>query len=442
MKKMFFLVVGCLCFAALPYACTGNNNNNETTTEKAPGEKVGGETTEEKGAGEGTNTEGTTEAVADAGPDNLPQETGPEVVFEPNPNVGKIRWTVDLPANILSLALSSDEKTIYATSGPSLYALTTEDGTEEWKMSGIGQSLSAPVVDAEKNILVGSVDKSIYAIHPTLKRWAWKFTAKDPADAFPPALGPEGTTFFVAGKTLYGIKKNTALWATQYDMGDEATSGPAVAKDGTVYVCVKDKTLHAVDKDGKQKWKKSVGSEPCPAISIGADGTIYAGGGMLHAFKPDGSTVWSPQSQYGNVTTAIVIHGSSLYFGSFNGKLYKANASDGKKSSGPNWDAGLSITISGSIDYAPTIGASGIIYLGDSRPSLEAYSPFNGKVQWAVGTASRTPFTGHPIISSDGTLYLGTEQGTLFAVWTESPGPANSPWPRGQGNNQSTSTQQ
>ena len=141
------------------------------------------------------------------------------------------------------------------------------------------------------------------------------------------------------------------------------------------------------------------------------------------------------------MTTGVVIHQQYLYFGTFRGKLYKVKKSDGEPP-GILWQNGTGISVNDELLYAPTIGAGGLIYIGnsDSRPLLQFINPATGRVTRSIG--SREAFSGHPAIGLDGTLYIGTTNGTIFAVWTESPGLANSPWPRGLHDNLNTSRAQ
>ena len=54
-----------------------------------------------------------------------------------------------------------------------------------------------------------------------------------------------------------------------------------------------------------------------------------------------------------------------------------------------------------------------------------------GTVLWEFETGGKV--FSSPAIGSDGTVYVGSEDSKLYAIKTDSKGPANSPWPmRGQ----------
>ncbi len=382
------------------------------------------------------------EVTAEVTPEPIP-EVKPEPTPEPTPdfpNVGKTKWSISLSGQIKTIALSKDEQTLYVTSS-SFTALKADNGDELFSVSNLGGDLSTPIVDPSNGwVYFGSDNKFVYAVDPKTKRRVWSFKLQDPAHFYPPALGKDGTLYVVARDTLYAFKNRQLKWKQNYVISAGIVSHPTVSNDGTIYVCGKDNQLYAVKPDGTTRWSKTVGAKtPCSGVALDDDGTVYVGGDSLYAFNPDGTSKWSKAvTRYGGVTSTVSIHRTFLYFGTFTGKLYKANKSDGSPAS-LLWEDGVSVVVSGSVDFAPTIGATGQIYLGHGAPALEAYDPGRGRTIWSV--SSRSAVTGHVTLSKKGIIFLGTEQGTVYAVRSASPGLANSPWPRGYQNNQNTSAQ-
>jgi outer membrane protein assembly factor BamB len=415
-------------------ACT-QTNPSEGTKEKVTGEKTtdGGNTDQASDAGE---------AIAEKTPEPTP-EPQPEPKPEPTPdfpNVGKTKWSIGLAGRVKTIALSKDEQTLYVTSS-SFTALKADNGDELFSVSNIGTDLSAPVVDPSNGwVYFGSDNNFLYAVDPKAKRRVWSFKMKAQAHFYPPAIGKDGTLFVVIKDTLYAFKDRKLKWQNNFVVSAGIVSHPTVDNDGNIYICGKDNVLYAVKPDGTQKWNKTVGSKtPCSGVAIDDDGTIYVGGDSLFAFNADGSSKWSKAiTRYGAVTSTVSLHRTFLYFGTFTGKMYKANKKDGSPAT-LLWEDGVNVVVSGSVTFAPTIGATGQIYLGHSGPALEAYDPGRGRVLWSV--SSRSAVTGHATLSKKGVIFLGTEQGTVYAVQTASPGLANSAWPRGYQNNQNTSQQ-
>ncbi len=411
----------------------------KTTGETSKGEKSVGEVASEKAVGDG----GQEDPGKDAGQEDIVKEAPPKedpVKPEPNPNVGKIRWSVSVQGAVKSMVLSPDGKTVYV-SAKAFNALDATDGKELWTMASLGPKLSVPVMGSDGTIYLTTQTKFLYAIDPVKKGTAWNAKLTAEGHKFPPALGKDDAIIVAAGNTIQAIKKpGTSVWSKNYVLNSTVTSPPAVGPDGTIYVCGKDLSLHAIKATGEKRWEKSLGGkEPCRYISTDVDGTIYTGGSSLHAYGKDGKAKWTPQTRFGVVTTTVVIHQSFLYFGTFGGKLYKVTKSDAKPAN-ILWANGVTISVNDEITFAPTIGAGGLVYIASidsTDPEIQFINPTRGKVERSV--TSREPFAGHPAIGKDGTLYVGTNGGTIFAVWTDSLGLANSPWPRGLRDNRNSS---
>ena len=82
---------------------------------------------------------------------------------------------------------------------------------------------------------------------------------------------------------------------------------------------------------------------------------------------------------------------------------------------------------------SPAIGPDGTVYVGSGYEDNKLYA-INGKSGvklWEFET--RGPVFSSPAIGSDGTVYVGSVDNELYAIKTDSKGPAKSPWPmRGQ----------
>lgn len=403
---------------------TGETSSGDAAQEQIPEDKADGGQEQPQGA------------------ESQPEpEDGPEPnPTEPNPNVGKIRWSTSVQGEIRSVALSLDEKALYVAA-KGLSARSTENGSELWSLGTLGTELSDPVVGDDGTIYLSNKEQTLYAVDPKTKTIAWNAKLTAEAQKFAPALGKDGMVLVAAGNAVHALKSpGNSVWSANYIIGNGVSSSPAVGPDGTIYVCGSDQSLHAIKPTGEKLWEKSLGGqEACRYISIDADGTVFVGGSKLHAYSKDGTAKFTPQTQYGVVNTAVVIHQSFLYFGTFRGKLFKVNKSDGEPSN-ILWKEGVTISVNDELRYAPTVGAGGLVYIASvdsSNPEIQFINPTRGQVERSFGT--REPFSGHPAIAKDGTLFVGTTGGTLIAIWTDSLGLANSPWPRGLANNQNTS---
>ena len=247
------------------------------------------------------------------------------------------------------------------------YDTSKNNGTLKWKFQ-IEKGCGSPVIAKDRTLYVGSMDKYLYAVNPngTLK---WKFKTGSCIEASP-AVGPDGTIYIGSDDYyFYAIYPNGRLkW--KFKSGEfMIISSAAIASNGTIYFAGLD-SFYALNPDGKVIWKiKELGG--CGSPSIGKDGTIY---------------------QEGSIDIG---HDVGEYF-------FCAVTQDGKI----KWKFEI-----GNYAFGSTIAKEGTIYFASNNGYLYALNP-DGTLKWKYKGA------GTPTISSDGTLYVGTENG-LYAFGSE-----------------------
>ena len=150
-------------------------------------------------------------------------------------------------------------------------------------------------------------------------------------------------------------------------------------------------------------------------VAIGADGTIYVGWNdspaqtsHWYALSPQGGILWTMdvpgRTQWG--MPAIGADGT-LYFGSTIGSAGSLVAVDPGGSIRWILD-GLDRTSS-----SPAIGPDGTIHVAAGR-HVYAADP-QGEIRWTYEISPRT-FLSSPAVTSDGTIYVGGEDGALHAI--------------------------
>ena len=122
----------------------------------------------------------------------------------------------------------------------------------------------------------------------------------------------------------------------------------------------------------------------------------------------EGEKLWSFET--GDKIRGSVAVGAdgSLYFGSYDKKVY-ALTSDGVK----KWE----FTTEGEIRSTPVVGEDGTIYVGSNDLNVYALNP-DGTKKWEHFTSSLRfgKVVTSPAIGADGTLYIGTQNGKLRAL--------------------------
>ncbi len=220
-----------------------------------------------------------------------------------------------------------------------------------------------------------------------------------------PALGSDGTVYFgttghfnlfaaywrvnqTPPTSAYGLYAYTPTGTRLWRYADDAPlrGAPVIGPDGTLYVVMERMTtteagtteeLHAVNPDGTQKWKTTFCNRYSEigalAPAVAADGTIYITGTDLKAYNPDGTLKWT---------------------------------------------ASLGASIVNNTYYAtPAIGSDGVIYSvywDAGAPTIRAFNP-DGSVKWTSPAAfGLYPLTCSPSLAADGTLYIGSAEGTAL----------------------------
>ncbi|MDO8545015.1 MAG: S8 family serine peptidase [Opitutaceae bacterium] len=232
-------------------------------------------------------------------------------------------------------------------------------------------------------------------------------------------------TFQAAAGTVYAFKVDSksplqsgpfvlSLTDSKWQFVTEgAVSGsPAVGADGTIYVGggSPDRNVYAIAPDGTMKWRyETGGSVNNCSPAIGLDGTIFFGAndGQVTALKPDGTVVWQKSLDAGSVSVspAVGIDGT-IYLHGTNEYLYALDPATGAT----KWRAFVA-----ALTFASAaIGPDGTIYQPSDVGYLYAIRP-DGTLKWRFTTANDTFAT--PAIDAAGNIYVTTyTSGRLFSV--------------------------
>jgi len=148
--------------------------------------------------------------------------------------------------------------------------------------------------------------------------------------------------------------------------------------------------------------------------------------------KP-GTVLWEFETGDDVFSSPAIGSDGTVYVGSADKKLYAINGKTGVKL----WEFETGYWVSSSL----AIGSDGTVYVGSQDNKLYAINGKSGVKLWEFGTGEwKGPFgrawsgvNSSPAIGDGGTVYVGSDDGKLYAIKTDSKGLAKSPWPmRGQ----------
>lgn len=232
-------------------------------------------------------------------------------------------------------------------------------------------------------------------------------------------IGQNGTTYIAAGMTgVYALDSATGqmkwLWVPE-NTGHETwiEFPPTVAADGTLYVTSENDYLYALSKDGKVLWKFLSDHLHTP-VSISPDGTtlhFISENGFVSALnRSDGSLKW--KQQLGNKVYATgrripVVYDSAgnLYF-AWISTVYSMTASGQVR-----WS--VNVGNKGPYMVGPAVSDDGTLYFVYVQNVIAV--GMDGKVKWQY-TLGKSAFDRTPAIGTDGTAYIGAEDGFVYAL--------------------------
>ena len=339
----------------------------------------------------------------------------------------RLKWKFETYNSISSSgpAIASDGTVYIGSEDYNLYAINP-DGTLKWKYNTGSYIRSSPTIDSDGTVYIATYAGFFTINSDGALKWSNDYFLGD--DVTSAVIGEDGTIYIGSSRGLYAFNPDdgSVKWVfsdTRFERAD-----PSIGPDGTIYIGSYDTNyLYAINPDGTLKWKFETNYFIHSSPAIGEDGTIYVGSNddYLYAINPDGTLKWKFETGDDIQTSPIIGEDGTIYVGSYDGYLYALNPDGTLK-----WNFKISW-----IYNSPVIGSDGTIYVGASRYLYAINS--NGTLSWKYDFSSIISYS-HLALSNDSTLYVPSGDGSLYAIETDSPGLANSPWPKFQKNNGNT----
>lgn len=293
----------------------------------------------------------------------------------------------------------------------------------------------------------------------------------DPGSAWP-QLKRDGPRTGVGG--VNGPFNPTVAWS--WNTNSAIVSGPVLAADGTVYIGTENFRVRAIAQGGNQKWEyvppDSGGGQAPTYIFINQRSRIVFGtqNGWIIGLQTDGKEDWkfdTRNAPFGNADPQAVRSapgGGANYgrvlIGTDRGLVYemqdgafagiRRSESDGAVRAGaavsPNgtviWAAGRALragsatgvdlwrlVLDGTISATSAVGGDSTVYTATENGTIYAVAT-DGAMRWQARPGTALRYRAGPSIGPDGTVYVGGDEGRLFAL---DPANGNVKWSFGTG---------
>jgi outer membrane protein assembly factor BamB len=334
------------------------------------------------------------------------------------------KWKATLGGYVNARPALSAGGTLYIGAGDGkLYAIDSRTGDVHWT-ADIGAEIywASPTIAKDGTIYIGSQDLVAVAPDGTER---WRFRAPDPCITPPrvestAVVGPDGTIFIGASCSMYALDPTNGAVKWSYDLAMTIESTPSLGDDGTLFVAARG-VVALEAKTGAKRWAWM------PTHKVGWASPTLDDHGMLFVGSLDDdfgapgdsgrliygieaatlATKWTFEtaSDWIYSTPAIGCDGTVLV-GADDHRLYALDPERGLS----KW----SYETPGMVWSSPTVDAHGVVYLGTRGGTVVALDPRDGSTRWSYETGA-TDITSSVVIGRDGSLYVATLDGTVFA---------------------------
>lgn len=336
------------------------------------------------------------------------------------PQTGRIRWSRQLEGAVVPGPAIAKDGTVYAASNAgTLHALDPRTGKDEWVYAGpgpYGSDLSTvPLVLEDGTILWPGPPNTLIALTPRGElRWKLRFDSPP----LSPALGPDGTVYVndmgggMRALDVSGARPRT-LWSLS--LGSGASYGQATLTPGGLVLGVLDNTLFGVRR-GKVVWRFAIRSMLEVTPAVGPDGTVVVGTNDGKEYGVDsrtGEQIWATSRGSITYSSAAVTRAGVAYFGDHRGALDVLDAQSGEVLAR---HVGLARTkAKGDVGVwtSPAVDGKGDVYFGTRAGHVYGFSPLGRRL---FDLDAGQTVDSYPALGADGTLFVGSENGKLYAI--------------------------
>lgn len=274
--------------------------------------------------------------------------------------------------------LTNDALVVGGFGDGKLYALSRDNGTQEWTVE-TGAAVVEGAVPIDDGVVLGNSQGEIYQVAAETQEKRLLLETDEPIWALPLMDQANGRAFIASmDHHLYAVDlaSGERLWA--FEAGGALVGTPALS-DGVLYFGAINSVFYAVDAEtGTELWRFQTDGWVWGGPVVDK-GTVYFGdmAGRLYALDTEGGGErWPAFEAEGGVRVTPVLLNGLLYFGTRQGKVYAVSAENGTQ----QW----ALDLNGAIYSQPVVSGSYLLVSPhNAKTKLVALNTESGAERWS-----------------------------------------------------------
>lgn len=288
--------------------------------------------------------------------------------------------------------------------GRSPYVGPAERPTIRWRFRTGARVFASPTIGSNGTIYIGSVDGTFNALNPE-GHLLWSYAAS--GSIFSSAAVSSAGHIYVGcddGTFLAFHPSGRVLWSDRREHPFD--SSPVIGDDGTVYVGADG--LHAYTPRGGRRWRARTGGHVFAPPVVHPRQLVVFGtqSGDILAFHDTGRTAFRTHLE-GSVLGGVTVLETGAMIGVTTAGDVVALDRDGTQ----RWRIQLQDT---AVRSTPAVGLDGNIYIGADNGRLYALDSENGQERWQFQTGG--PLRASPIVDTSGRIYIGSQDHHVYSL--------------------------